>query len=90
MRCVSEWVHIRMYMYMLVYVLCMSKKQLNIEKYREILDNPSRQLTFKINNRNTRTRCEICSKLTIKTPERLQLRHSGVFIVTFEHIHALL
>ena len=24
-----------------------------------------------INNRNTRTRCEICSKLTIKTPERL-------------------
>ena len=25
--------------------------------------------TFKVNNRNTRTRCEICSKLTIKTPE---------------------
>ena len=25
---------------------------------------------LKINNRNTRTRCEICSKLTIKTPER--------------------
>ena len=24
---------------------------------------------FKINNRNTRTRCEISSKLTIKTPE---------------------
>ena len=23
-----------------------------------------------VNNRNTRTRCEICSKLTIKTPER--------------------
>ena len=22
---------------------------------------------FKVNNRNTRTRCEICSKLTIKT-----------------------
>ena len=27
---------------------------------------------FKVNNRNTRTRCEICSKLTIKTPERRQ------------------
>ena len=27
---------------------------------------------FKGNNRNTRTRCEICSKLTIKTPERRQ------------------
>ena len=25
---------------------------------------------FKVNNRNTRTRCEICSKLTIKVPER--------------------
>ena len=25
---------------------------------------------FKVNNRNTRTKCEICSKLTIKTPER--------------------
>ena len=24
---------------------------------------------FKVNNRNTRTRCEIYSKLTIKTPE---------------------
>ena len=25
---------------------------------------------FKFNNRNLRKRCEICSKLTIKTPER--------------------
>ena len=25
---------------------------------------------LKVNNRNTRTRCEICSKLTIRTPER--------------------
>ena len=29
---------------------------------------------FKVNNRNTRTTCEICSKLTIKIPERLQWR----------------
>ena len=29
---------------------------------------------LKVNNRNTRTRCEICSKLTIKTPERLLRR----------------
>ena len=41
---------------------------------------------FKLNNRNTRKRCEICSKLTIKTPERGQRRCSGVFIVNFEHI----
>ena len=32
---------------------------------------------FKVNNRNTRKICEICLKLTIKTPER----RSGVFIV---------
>ena len=36
---------------------------------------------FKVNNGNTRTGCEISSKLTIKTPER----RSGVFIVNFEH-----
>ena len=41
---------------------------------------------LKVNNRNTRTRCEKSSKLAIKTPERLQWRHSGVFIVNFEHI----
>ena len=27
---------------------------------------------FKVNNRNTRKRREVCSKLTIKTPERRQ------------------
>ena len=31
-------------------------------------------------------KCEICSKLTIKTPERRQLRRSGVFIVNCKHI----
>ena len=31
---------------------------------------PTGNCMFKVNNRNTRTRCEICSKLTIKTPER--------------------
>ena len=31
---------------------------------------PTSNNMFKINNRNTRTRCEICSKLTIKTPVR--------------------
>ena len=38
-----------------------------------------------VNNRNTRTRCEKCLKLTIKTPERRQWRCSGVFIVNFKH-----
>ena len=34
---------------------------------------------------NTRNRCEICSKLTVKTPEWCGHR-SGVFIVNFKHI----
>ena len=41
---------------------------------------------LKVNNRNTRRRCEIYSKLTIKTPERPHLGCSGVFIINFEHI----
>ena len=31
---------------------------------------PACNYIFKVNYRNTRTRCLICSKLTIKTPER--------------------
>ena len=41
---------------------------------------------LKVNNRNTRTRREISSKLTIKTPERGHWRRSGVFIFNFEYI----
>ena len=41
---------------------------------------------FRVNNKNTRTMWEICSKLTIKIPERHQWRRSGNFIVTFEQI----
>ena len=40
---------------------------------------------LKVNNRNSRTRCEICSKLTIKIPERRQWRRTGIFIINFEH-----
>ena len=41
----------------------------------------------KVNNRNTRKKCEICSKLTIKILERR--RHCCVFIVNFDHISHL-
>ena len=44
---------------------------------------------FKVNNRNTAIRYEICSKLTLKTPERCQWRRFGVFNVVFEHISHL-
>ena len=39
---------------------------------------------LKVNNRNTRTRREICSQLTIKTLKRRLWRRSGVFTVNFE------
>ena len=41
---------------------------------------------FKVNNRVPRKKCEIYSKLTIKTPERRQRHRSGVFIAYFRHI----
>ena len=43
----------------------------------------------KVNKRSTGTRGEICSKLTIKTPERRHCRRSGVFIVNFDHVSHL-
>ena len=44
---------------------------------------------FIVNNRKTRTRCKICSKLTIKTPERRRRRLSSVFIANFVYISQL-
>ena len=37
-------------------------------------------------NKGNKAKSKICSKLTIKTPERCQWRLSGVFIVNFEQI----
>ena len=48
--------------------------------------SPAGNYMLNVNNRNTRTRCEIYSKLAIKTPERRHWRRSGVFNVNFEHI----
>ena len=45
---------------------------------------PADTYLLKFNNRNARTRCKICSKLTKKSPERWYC--SGVFIANFEHI----
>ena len=52
---------------------------------------------FKVNNRNTRKRCEICSELIIKTLERRHkmvkhtqtIRRQFVVIVNFEQISHL-
>ena len=45
---------------------------------------------FKVSKRNNRTRSEICSNLTIKTPEQCRWYPSGVLIVNFEHFSHLL
>ena len=53
---------------------------------------PVSNYIFKVNKRSTKTMCEICSKLTIKTPERrhwCHLHRSGIFIVNFERISNL-
>ena len=50
--------------------------------------NPANIYLHKVNNRNITKRCEIFSKLTIKTLERRR-RRSDTFIVTFEHISRL-
>ena len=50
---------------------------------------PAGNYMFKVKNRNIRTRCEICSKLAIKIPERRHWRRSDVFNVNFEHISQL-
>ena len=46
------------------------KNPLRISLNVFLLSIPAGIYLLKVNNRNTRTRCEICSKLTIKTPER--------------------
>ena len=44
--------------------------------------NPAAIYLLKVNNRNTRTMCEVCSKLTIKIP------CSSFSIVNLEHVIA--
>ena len=44
---------------------------------------------FRVNNRNSRKRCEIYLKLTVKTPDSCQWYRSDIFIVNFEHISHL-
>ena len=49
-------------------------------------DYPANNHFFKVKNRNIRKRCEICSKLTIKTPDRHQ-QWPGVFIAALNIFH---
>ena len=46
------------------------------------MPSPANIYLFKSNNRNTRKNCQICSKLTIKTPERRHWRRSVFLLLT--------
>ena len=64
-----------------------NEKYLRIESGRDLFYSFGNYM-FKVNDRNTTEKCEICSRLTIETPEQRQWREwrrSGVFIVNFEH-----
>ena len=64
-----------------------NEKYFRIESGRDLFYSFGNYM-FKVNDRNTATKCEICSRLTIETPEQRQWREwrrSGVFIVNFEH-----
>ena len=65
----------------LVSLLLALKRYLSLARGSGVF--PSDNHIFKVNNRNTRARCEICSKLTLKTPERRQWCRSGVFTHIF-------
>ena len=72
-----------------IYLALYPDQILKKHKMLRIFIYPAGIYLLKINNRNTRKRCEICSKLIMKTPERRHWRHSGVFIVNFEHVSRL-
>ena len=70
---------------------CFDMEKCHCELCGKIVTNISAGIDLlKVSKRNTRTRCEICSKLTTKTPERHQWRRSGVSIVNLEHISHLI
>ena len=63
-----------------------------LRKAKPKLVDPANMYFFKVNNKNIRKRCEICSKLTKKknkkkTPERHQRHRSGVFLLTLNMFH---
>ena len=61
-----------------------------IKQFREYsCSGPVCIYLLKVNNRNTGRRCEISSKLTIKTPQKRHWRRSGVSIVNFDYISHL-
>ena len=70
------------YIYYCIYIYCVYLYGIKITLIwiSSLRNFPAGNYMFQINNRNTSRRCEICSKLTIKTSEPC----SSVSIVNFE------
>ena len=47
---------------------------------------PANNYLFRVNNRNTRKKREICSKLAITTSEQHQCRHFGVLLLSLSSV----
>ena len=68
---------------------CYMKRKLG---WNELMDTsqcktyPANTYLFKSSDRNSWKRCEKCSKLTIKTPERHHWHRSDAIIANFEHV----
>ena len=67
-------------------VLLRNKTHLTKKKTSRRISWPIDIYLFKVNNRNSTTICEICSKFAIKTQEKSQWRRSCVFTVNSEQI----
>ena len=76
---------IRMKICGLTYYPAYRRSWLNVWNYS--VAGPTWIYLFDFINYNRRAKCEICSKLTIETPEPHQWRCSGVFIVYFEQVN---
>ena len=77
---------------LIVFAFALGAHPVSLNLTREgvsVLRNPGNKYMLKFNNRDTRKRCEICSKSKITTLERRQWLSSGVFIVDFERISHL-
>ena len=77
---------------------CIFQLHIFLSMYDLLVDTKRQRVTYrfqagiylvKVNNGNTKRRCEMFSKLITKTSERRQWCRSGVFIVNFEHISQL-
>ena len=55
----------------------------------DLASYPENKYLVKVNNRNIVKKSEICSKLTIKKPERVHWRCSGFFVVNLNIFHIL-